>query len=530
MTTPPPMSSTTEDLDEISAQSPHAGPSVPQPTSRTRRERRELYRMPPGLKYPLHLYLGKPWVKLGEPIRLFEHLHRTFGPISWYKFLGTPIVFVNDPAYVREVLINQASSFIKERTLQRMKILLGEGLITSDDPIHMRQRRIAAPAFHRQRISAYAAEIAAITTAESSRWQHGQTIDINNAMLELSLRIIARTLFDTEVTPDILSINTETNTIMGLYNFLVAMPMLEKYLHLPIPGIVKFRRSRARLDAIVNRMITERRKEMQADPTRDRADLLSMLIASRYEADDHSLGDDGMNDTEVRDEALTIFLAGYETVANALAWTWYLLSQNPGPEAELHAELDRVLGTPTYLPFRPDSPRREDAVEGPASAPAQPQGPQTHRLPTLADLPNLRYTEQVFAESMRLYPPAWAMGRMSTKPVTLGQYRIPAGSHVFFSQYVMHRSAEFFPDPLRFDPSRHSPENKAGRDKFVYFPFGGGARQCIGESFAWMEGILTIATIASRWRMRYLDPHPPVPQARITLRPRDPMHMELSLR
>ncbi|GAC1362182.1 MAG: cytochrome P450 [Acidobacteriaceae bacterium] len=454
--------------------------------------------MPPGLKYPLHFYLFKPWVKLGEPIRLFEFLHQTFGAISCYRFLGTPIVFVNDPAYVREVLINQASAFVKERTLQRMKILLGEGLITSDDPIHMRQRRIAAPAFHRQRIAAYGDQIVAITAAESGQWQPGQTIDINAAMMELSLRIIARTLFDTEVTPDILSINVETNTIMGLYNFLVAFPMIERVLHLPIPGVVKFRRSRARLDAIVGTLIADRRDEMRSDPGRDRGDLLSMLIASRYEADDQSPGSDGMDDTQIRDEVLTIFLAGYETVANALAWTWYLLSQNPDPEARLQAELDQVLGS----------------------------GPD-RRLPTLADLPNLRYTEQVFAESMRLYPPAWAMGRMSTRPVTLGPYRIPPGAHIFFSQYVMHRSAEFFPDPLRFDPDRHTPENKAGRDKFVYFPFGGGSRQCIGESFAWMEGILAIATIASRWRMRSLDARPPVPQARITLRPRDPMRMEL---
>ena len=491
MTTPPPLPTAPEVYSAASAGDDLTPARSPDPEDTG-------YRMPPGLKYPLHVYLGKPWVKLGEPIRLFEHLHRTFGPISYYKFLGTPIVFCNDPAYVREVLINQAGSFVKERTLQRMKILLGEGLITSDDPIHMRQRRIAAPAFHRQRIANYAGQISSIADAEASRWQPGQTLDVNNGMMELSLRIIARTLFDAEVTPDILSINTETNTIMGLYNFLVAMPMLDRYLHLPIPGVVKFRRSRARLDAIVNRMISERRAEMQADPNRDRGDLLSMLIASRYETDDHSLGDDGMNDTQVRDEALTIFLAGYETVANGLAWTWYLLSQNPGPEAELHAELDRVLGI----------------------------GPD-RRLPSLADMPALRYTEQVFAEAMRLYPPAWAMGRLATRPITLGPYRIPAGAHVFFSQYVMHRSAEFFPDPLRFDPSRHSPENKAGRDKFVYFPFGGGARQCIGESFAWMEGILAIATIASRWRMRYLDPQPPVPQARITLRPRDPMRMQL---
>ncbi len=530
MTTPPPMPAPTdlEAVETEAAQTPtevtprslsplssvpslvstSVPSSVPSSASTSSAEPRDPrtppagpYRMPPGLKYPLHFYLNKPWVKLGEPIRLFEHLHQLFGPISWYKFLGTPIVFVNDPAYIREVLINQASSFIKERTLQRMKILLGEGLITSDDPIHMRQRKIAAPAFHRQRISAYGDQIVSIAEAESNLWKPGQTIDINNAMMELSLRIIARTLFDTEVTPDILSINTETNIIMGLYNFLVAFPMLERFLHLPIPGVVRFRRSRARLDAIVNRMISERRAEMQVDPTRDRGDLLSMLIASRYEPEDQSLEPDGMNDVQVRDEVLTIFLAGYETVANALAWTWYLLSQNPDPAAQLHAELDRVLGTGS-----------------------------DRRLPTLADVPSLPYTEQVFAESMRLYPPAWAMGRMSTRPVTLGPYLLPPGAHIFFSQYVMHRSAEFFPDPLRFDPTRHTPENKAGRDKFVYFPFGGGGRQCIGESFAWMEGVLAIATIASRWQMRFLDAAPPVPQARITLRPRDPMHMELSPR
>ncbi len=507
---------------------PSAGPSNTPPASAPGPPDGGPYRMPPGLKYPLHFYLFKPWVKLGEPIRLFEHLHKVFGPISYYRFLGTPIIFVNDPAYVREVLINQAPSFIKERTLKRMKILLGEGLITSDDPIHMRQRRIAAPAFHRQRISAYGDQIVSIASAESSQWRPGQTVDINAAMMELSLRIIARTLFDTEVTPDILSINVETNTIMELYNFLVAFPMIESVLHLPIPGIVKFRRSRARLDAIVGNLISARRQEMQANPGRDRGDLLSMLIASRYETEDQitqapgreapvsaghvSAGlvskdpaSEGMDDTQIRDEVLTIFLAGYETVANALAWTWYLLSQNPGPEADLHAELDTVLGS------------------------SQGTG-QARRLPTMADLPNLRYTEQVFAEAMRLYPPAWAMGRMATKPFTLGPYRIPAGAHVFFSQYVMHRSPEFYPDPLRFDPSRHTPENKAGRDKFVYFPFGGGSRQCIGESFAWMEGILAIATIAASWRMRYQDAHPPVPQARITLRPRDPMHMQLTHR
>ena len=470
--------------------------------------------LPPGLKRPLYFYYHKPWVKLGRPILLFEHLHRTYGNIAHYRFMGTPIVFLNHPDYIREVLVNQASSFVKERTVRRMKVLLGEGLITSDDPIHKRQRRIAAPAFHRQRIAAYADKIAAIAGVWADRRRPGEVVDINAAMMGLSLEIIARTLFDTEVTPDIRSINDEVNTVMGLYHFLVAMPRLESWLHWPIPILSRFRRARGRLNAIVDRIIHQRREEMAADPNhRDRGDLLTMLIASRYEPEQsesskpkadsslpkcaRAISSESMSDEQIRDEVLTIFLAGYETVANALTWTWYCLSQNPAAESQLHAELDAVLAC---------------------------------RLPNMADLPNLPYTEQVFAESMRLYPPAWAMGRMSTKPVTLGPYTIPAGAHFFFSQYIMHRSAEYFPDPLRFDPTRHTAEAKAARPKFAYFPFGGGARQCIGESFAWMEGVLAIAAIASRWRLTYLGETPPIPQAKITLRPRDPLLMRLTPR
>ncbi|GGG85086.1 cytochrome P450 [Edaphobacter dinghuensis] len=451
------------------------------------------WNLPPGLKHSLPFYANKPWVKLGEPILLFEHLHRTYGPIAHYRFMGTPIVFLNDPEYIREILINQAPAFVKERTVRRMKVLLGEGLITSDDPIHLRQRRIVAPAFHRQRIAAYADQIVSSAAAHRDRWQPNETIDISASMMSLSLEIIARTLFNTEVTDDVRRINEEVNTIMDLYNFLVVFPRLESFLHLPIPGVIKFRRSRSRLDAVVNRLIREHRAAGI-----DKGDLLSMLIASRDDQASLTETQQGMSDEQIRDEVLTIFLAGYETVANALTWTWYLLSQNPEVEAKLHAEIDTVLGAGTEA-----------------------------RLPTLADYPNLRYTEQVFAESMRLYPPAWAMGRMSTKPITLGPYRIPPGAHFFFSQYIMHRTAEYFPDPLRFDPDRHTPANKADRPRFAYFPFGGGGRQCIGEGFAWMEGVLAIATIAQHWRLRYADTAPPGVQAKITLRPDGPLRMQI---
>jgi cytochrome P450 len=463
------------------------------------------WRLPPGLKHSLPFYSLKPWVKLGHPIRLFEHLLKTYGNIAHYRFLGTPIVFVNDPDYIREILVNQSSSFVKERTVRRMKILLGEGLITSDDPIHKRQRRIAAPAFHRQRIAAYADQIVACADAQQKSWHPNQQFDIAAASMQLSLEIVARTLFDTAVTADIRSINDEVNTIMGLYNFIVAFPRIEDFIHLPIPGLIKFRRSKARLDAVVNRLIREHREAAAhrepGEEEKTGGDLLSMLLASRDEQADASGRHTGMSDEQVRDEVLTIFLAGYETVANGLTWTWYLLSQNPEVEAKLHTELDAVLGTGNEK-----------------------------RLPTLADYPALRYTEQVFAESIRLYPPAWAMGRMSTKPVTLGPYRIPPGAHFFFSQYIMGRDPQYFHDPLRFDPDRFTPEAKAARPKFTYFPFGGGNRQCIGESFAWMEGVFSIATIAQRWRMAYLGATPPVPQAKITLRPSDPLSMQLTPR
>ena len=496
MTTPPPLPA--ELADPVS-------PAEEQQAEQHRAAADIGYSLPPGLPRSLLFYAHKPWVKLGEPIRLFEHLKQRFGPICQYGFLGTTIVFMNDPRYIREILVNQAPSFVKERTLQRMKILLGEGLITADGPLHMRNRKLMAPAFHRQRIAGYAQSIVNITESNIDRWQPGQIVDANGTMMLLSLEIIAQTLFDTPVTDDIRSINDDTNTIMGLYNFLVGFPALERFLHLPIPGVVKFRKAKASMVRVVNAMITTRREQL-ATQDRDRGDLLSLLVAARYEREPGSATNDGadlpgMSDAQILDEVLTIFLAGYETVANALTWTWYLLSQNPDAEAKLHAELDQVLGTGT-----------------------------DRQRPTLEHLPALRYTEQVFAESMRLYPPAWAMGRMSTAPVTLGPYRIPPGAHFFFSQYMMHRSSEFFPDPLRFDPDRFSPENKAARERFTYFPFGGGGRQCIGESFAWMEGILVLATIAQRWRLRFTGHTPPTPQARITLRPSGPVHMRLEPR
>jgi cytochrome P450 len=452
------------------------------------------YRFPPGLKLNLPFYFGRSFFDRNNPILLFEYLQR-YGRAAHYRLLWHHIVLLNEPSDIREVLVDKGQYFVKERTQKRMKILLGEGLITSDGEIHKRHRRIAAPAFHRQRIQAYASTIVEYAAAMRDEWQPGRQMDVAAEMMRLALRITARTLFDTEVTDEIHAINEEANAVMDIYNDLIALPRAEDLLrwHVPIPVLKKFRVSKDRLDSVVGRMIALKREEMARvgrDAESSHADLLSMLIASRdEEARGGGLSDRaaGLSDNELRDEVMTIFLAGYETVANALAWTWLLLGQNPEAQAKLDAELGSVLGD---------------------------------RLPTLEDLPRLAFAEMVFAESMRLYPPAWAMGRQATRDVEIGPYFVPKGTFFFFSQYMVHRDARFFDEPLVFRPERFTPEAKAQRPRFAYFPFGGGGRQCIGESFAWMEGVLVLATLAQRWRLELVQEQRIALQPKITLRPK----------
>src|SRR5262249_21600774 len=256
---------------------------------------------------------------------------------------------------------------------------------------------------------------------------------------------------------------------------------------LPTPGNRRIARARQRLDDTIYRIIEARRETGQ-----DHGDLLSMLLMAQDEE-----GSGGMSDDQLRDELMTLFLAGHETTANALAWTWYLLSQNPDVEATLHSELDRVLGG---------------------------------RIPSVDDVAGLDYTERVFTESMRCYPPVWVMGRRAVGSYKLGEYTIPAGSIVLLSQYVMHHNQQYYPEPFKFDPNRWTAEARAKRPRYSYFPFGGGPRLCIGEQFAWMEGILIIATLAQRWKLRTVSSQAPQLQPLITLRPRNGIRMTLESR
>jgi cytochrome P450 len=443
--------------------------------------RRGKYAYPPGLRFNLPFYRFHGFFDPTNPILLFEHLRR-HGRAAHYRILLHDVVLLNDPADIAEVLIDKAAFFGKDRTQKRMKILLGEGMITSDGESHNRGRRIAAPAFHRRRIERYAAQIVKLADGLRKQWQPGAELNIATEMMRLALQITARTLFDTEVTAEIHEINDQVNIIMDLYHFLVTLPRAELLLSTPLPQMRRFRAAKKRLDEVVDGMIRAR----QAEASLDRhGDLFSMLVGAR---DDQAGGDGHKLDAQqIRDQVLT-FLAGFETVANALAWTWMLLGHNPEAEARLHAELDAVLGS---------------------------------RLPTLEDMPRLEYTAMVLSESMRLYPPAWAMGREVLKDVSIGPYRFRKGTMVFFSQYIVQRDPRWFPDPERFCPERFTPAAKAGRPRFAYFPFGGGGRQCIGESFAWMEAILALATIAQRWRIELVAGQKIELQPKITLRPKN---------
>jgi len=449
---------------------------------------RAAYRFPPGFQRNL-LWFALRRFRPANPIFLFQHLTQEYGDIAHYKIGWNHIVFLNHPDYIREILVVQNDNFIKERTVQRTKMLLGEGMITSEGAQHRSQRQVAQPAFHRQRIPEYARIIVQEATRLRDHWRPGEQRDIAIDMMHLTLNVVAQTLFATdlrgEAGHEVDELADAINRIMGLYNFLVMLPAAEWLVHMRPPGLAAFVRARKRIDAVVYRMIAAHRQRSS-----NGSSLLDLMLAA---SPDH----DAASEQSLRDQVITIFLAGYETVANALSWTWYLLSQNPECERRFHQEIDREL-----------------------------QG----RLPTYDDVPRLHYVEMVLAESMRLYPPAWAMGRYARSDFQLGDFFLPAKTTVLMSQFITHRDPRFFPDPLRFDPERFTPEARSRRTKLTYFPFGAGARQCIGEPFAWMEGVLLLATLAQRWKLRLVSGHRVEPEPLITLRLKYGIRMQLESR
>ncbi len=413
-------------------------------------------------------------------------LARDYGPVASWRMPRARFWFVDEPALIETIMLASGYDVIKGRGLRRMRRLLGEGLLTSDEPLHLRQRRLVQPAFHRERVAGYAATMIEAARESAERLADGATVAVDELMNRLALRIAASTLFSADVDDDADAIGRAVTGAMAAFPASLS-PFGELLDHVPWhPATRRFHAARADLDGVIARLIEERRR----DP-RDRGDLLSILLSSR---DEHG---EAMPTELVRDEALTLLLAGHETTANALAWTWDALAREPDVEARLHAELDAVLG---------------------------------ERDPVAADYPRLPFTRDVVAESMRLRPPAWILGRRVIRPIRLGEWDVAAGSVLLTSQLVTHRNPRFWNEPERFRPERWSNGETERLPRFAYFPFGGGNRVCIGESFAWTEAVLVLATLARRVRFRALDLSPVPLDPLVTLRPGRPLRMQTELR
>ncbi len=423
-------------------------------------------RFPPGPTMLGRILSGKSFRQ--SPVDFIRDNAVQYGDFVHYRALEGSVYQFNHPALIQEIIVDHERHNRRVRTMQRARSVLGDGLLTSEEPLHMRQRRMAAPAFHRQRIAAYGDVISGYAARMAGSWQPGE-MNVHPQMLMLALQIVGKCLFDIDKDEDAQRIAAAVGA------FLVKPPpgwipaaLLERLQKLPIEPVRRVRRGLDDLDAYIFGMIANRR----AAPG-DRGDLLSMLLAANDE--EATDVDRTMSDKQVRDECLTVLLAGHETTANALSFTLWFLSRHPDAQEKLHLEAVRVLGA---------------------------------RPPEARDYPELRYAWMVFAEAMRLLPTVWVLGRScGSEPYDFHGYRIEPGAALIAPQIVAHRDPRFWDDPESFTPERFAEDGRAGRPKFSYFPFGGGSRQCIGESLAWMEGVFVIATIFRDWRVR------PVPGA-----------------
>ncbi len=403
---------------------------------------------------------------------------RDYGDVVRARFLYVTVYFLFNPDDIEYVVSANARNFIKAMSLRSnfFHRLVGDGLLTSEGELWRRQRRLSQPAFHRQRISSYGDVMVEYSKRMISSWQSGDVLDIHREMMRLTLEIVVKTLFNADVSGDAERVGRVLSEMVKPF----ASQATVKWIldnRLPTPARRRFYRAAREIDEIVFRLIEERRATGF-----DQGDLLSMLVQAHDE--------DGcqMTDKQLRDEVMTLFLAGHETTALTLSWTWYLLAKNPDIEQKFHNELDEVL---------------------------------KGRLPEVADLKRLKFTEKIAKESMRLYPPAYGLGREAINDCEIGGYQVPAGTQLYMFQWVTHRDPRFFQAPDRFLPERWTEEFIEKLPKYAYFPFGGGPRACIGNYFAMMEILLLLATIGHRFRLRLVEDHPVSILPAMSLRPRD---------
>ena len=417
----------------------------------------------------------------GEPLGFLLSAAKEYGPVVGFRYLNRSSILLDHPDHIRHVLRANNRNYVKSKNYEPVKLVVGKGLLASEGDFWRRQRRLVQPAFHRRRIAGLASLMVAETEGMLERWTslpygRGEPFDVHKEMTRLTLTIVSKALFGADVEGKVGRISAAQAFLNGYVDSRIgALPRLPHWV--PTPKNARYRRAMADLDGVVYSLIDERRKH-----SRDKGDLISMLLEAR----DEETGE-GMGEKQLRDEVMTLLIAGNETTAVALSWAWWLLGKHPEAEAKLHGELDEVL---------------------------------SGRAPTFEDLPKLSYTRMLLQEAMRLYPPGWIVSRRNLKDDEIGSYRVPAGTTVLISPYVTHRNPDHWERPEVFDPERFSSERSADRPEFAYLPFGGGPRKCIGEHFAMTEGVLIMATVAKRYSLGLVPGHPVTPEPLVTLRPK----------
>jgi cytochrome P450 len=402
-----------------------------------------------------------------DPLVFLQELAQSPDEIVPFR-LGTRLAFLlNHPAAIEDVLVTHHDRFVKGRGFERAKPLLGDGLLTAEEPLHAMRRRVVQPAFHRQRVEGYAPLAVAHAARCREQWEAGVPLDVAHEMKRLTLSIAGETLLGADLADVASDIDAAVASAMPTVDGLVSIVASRR----------KAKAARHQLDTIVNHVIERRRHDGRAHD-----DVLSLLLEAQKDDTETAA-------RQLRDDAVTFLLAGHDTIAHALTWTWTLLAANPAAEARFHAEVEDIVGD---------------------------------RVASAKDVPRLAYTRHVLAEALRLFPPAWVIVRRAAKPHECRGHHIPAGSVVVASPFVTHRNGEYFPDPMAFSPERWAADHE--RPRLAYFPFGAGPRSCIGEGFAWMEGTLVLATLGGRWQLRS-EGGTVRPDPRITLRPRGPVPM-----
>jgi cytochrome P450 len=424
-----------------------------------------------------HLLIGNLLEFDRDPLKFLLRCTREYGDVVYLSALGMPLYLINHPDLIERVLVTDNRNFIKDKgmRIRSLRRLFGNGLLTSEGEFWIRQRRLAQPAFHRERIAGYGEVMVESTERMINNWRPGETRDIHQDMMHLTLEIVVKTLFGGDSSVESNDVGQALDVIANHFasQSVYVMPLS----FLPTPGQLRLERAIKQLEKIIHQILRMRRDRLQ-----ERNDLLTLLLQARDE--------DGsrMTDQQLRDEVMTLFLAGHETTALALSWSWYLLAQHPEVERKLVDELKATLNGSSL---------------------------------TVADLRRLRYTEMVVKESMRLYPPAWVLGREAIRGFEMDGYSIPSGAQLMISLWLMHRDPRYFDQPEEFRPERWASEQIKQLPKYAYFPFGGGPRLCIGNSFAMMEATMILATIAQRFHLELATSHRVLPLPSITLRPKN---------